>query len=77
MLVEIKKLHVPDQDNLPDAPTNLPSSIGALDLVNGGDDYEPAARDRDEDSRPVAAATESKPQPETGGNDSGPGYDLC
>jgi len=37
LLVEIKKLHVPDDDLIPSGP--VPSNPEMLDLVNGGDDF--------------------------------------
>ena len=42
LLVEIKKLHVPDVD-APMASGDIVTSSGQLDLVNGGDDAVPKA----------------------------------
>ena len=67
MLVEIKKLHVPD-----DGPVAVvPNSIGELDLVNGGDDI---AQPRPAASNPDP--TTDQPPAESASND-GPAYDLC
>ena len=42
LLVEIKKLHVPDQSPGPDYPGGvaqaMPQTVDDIDLVNGGDD---------------------------------------
>ena len=57
MLVEVKKLHVPDLDNANDgSAAGLPATAADLDLVNGGDDFEPAARDNDEDAEVGASS---------------------
>ena len=43
LLVEIKKLHVPDDFGPgPSGGVIVPSTVDELDLVNGGDDYVPS-----------------------------------
>ena len=74
LLVEIKKLHVPDDPMIPQAQP--PASIHELDLVNGGDDISPG-------NSGGAAAANSNAQDAGGlgdgeGNEGGgDGYDLC
>ena len=41
LLVEVKKLHCPDNDMAPSNPS-MPATAAELDLVNGGDDAEPS-----------------------------------
>ena len=65
LLVEIKKLHVPDNpDGLGANPETFPKTIHEIDLVNGGDDA-PSAE-------PAQAAGNTG-----GGDGEGAGYDLC
>ena len=65
LLVEIKKLHCPD--NAP-APANpLPMNPDELDLVNGGDDVVP--------SKGMTGNTDTGKFEEPA--DDGPAYDLC
>lgn len=50
LLVDIKKLHCPDNGISPDPANGMPATAAELDLVNGGDDATPvhAADDKEE-----------------------------
>ena len=73
LLVEIKKLHVPDEDLVGGAGAGaaaVASTADDLDLVNGGDNFSPtAAAASGEDGETAGQAA-----PDVGNPD---GFDLC
>ena len=71
LLVEIKKLHVPDDPMpVPGGGQAQPASIHELDLVNGGDDIQPG-------NNGVSAASNAQEAEGEGNDGGGDGYDLC
>ena len=70
LLVEIKKLHVPEDDPLGKPGPVMPTTLHELDLVNGGDDAQPeSTADGNTVDHKIATG-----QDEDG---NGAGYDLC
>ena len=71
LLVEIKKLHVPEDDPLGKPGPVMPGTIHELDLVNGGDDAQPESTD---DGNTVDRKIVTNQEDEDGNGD---GYNLC